>query len=56
MLLVCQRPKRASFISTVKREFGMLLQHVCQRPKRASFISTDNIQVIVRRGRAVSTP
>ena len=37
---LCQRPKRASFISTYKRKKKWQEQKMCQRPKRASFIST----------------
>ena len=41
---MCQRPKRASFISTeVTREYATLADYVCQRPKRASFISTSDL-------------
>ena len=41
---MCQRPKRASFISTVIS--GTLIEKphsLCQRPKRASFISTTGV-------------
>ena len=37
---VCQRPKRASFISTKKIITFRRKISLCQRPKRASFIST----------------
>ena len=41
VLAMCQRPKRASFISTSAYLSGDIgYRHVCQRPKRASFIST----------------
>ena len=37
----CQRPKRASFISTLRENSKISSwQIMCQRPKRASFIST----------------
>ena len=40
-LQVCQRPKRASFISTKKSaDSNPAPTKECQRPKRASFIST----------------
>ena len=39
--IVCQRPKRASFISTMNEELKTVEEGTeCQRPKRASFIST----------------
>ena len=39
-MLMCQRPERASFISTqVNLESSQILW-TCQRPERASFIST----------------
>ena len=37
---MCQRPKRAFFISTKGRKNPFLLLEKCQRPKRAFFIST----------------
>ena len=37
---MCQRPKRASFISTDEEWRKEEEQIACQRPKRASFIST----------------
>ena len=37
---MCQRPKRASFISTEVINLTPHTVNVCQRPKRASFIST----------------
>ena len=41
ILLECQRPKRASFISTQNRSaWWYIAKRWCQRPKRASFIST----------------
>ena len=41
-IAVCQRPKRASSISTVPLIVLIVLLVVCQRPKRASSISTEN--------------
>ena len=38
--MLCQRPKRASFISTDLCSRHFKADFVCQRPKRASFIST----------------
>ena len=41
VLAMCQRPKRASFISTdIRRDYDKNFKSQCQRPKRASFIST----------------
>ena len=37
---VCQRPKRASSISTISQEVKDFFEKRCQRPKRASSIST----------------
>ena len=39
--LVCQRPKRAFFISTTTLWTVTVIFAVCQRPKRAFFISTE---------------
>ena len=41
--LLFQRPKRASFISTVAERIRDIVEMGFQRPKRASFISTDTI-------------
>ena len=42
----CQRPKRAYFISTYRKEVMLLDQEEeCQRPKRAYFISTAKIRL-----------
>ena len=39
---MCQRPKRALFISTDKKRRNIMTNKMmCQRPKRALFISTD---------------
>ena len=41
MSILCQRPKRALFISTIGAIMtGTLTVYMCQRPKRALFIST----------------
>ena len=40
MPVLCQRPKRASFISTGIAVGAAAVSWLCQRPKRASFIST----------------
>ena len=37
--MMCQRPKRAFFIST-KTQIYLKVPGMCQRPKRAFFIST----------------
>ena len=43
VISACQRPKRASFISTkFVDSYVTKLAISCQRPKRASFISTNN--------------
>ena len=39
----CQRPERASFISTKQEEKIMAKEKLCQRPERASFISTKRL-------------
>ena len=40
-MMRCQRPERASFISTTKAAKKIVEEvKVCQRPERASFIST----------------
>ena len=42
---MCQRPERASFISTeFKEKTGLPTEEMCQRPERASFISTESEQ------------
>ena len=42
---MCQRPKRALFISTIKGVYeGLNSIFLCQRPKRALFISTKNLR------------
>ena len=42
---VCQRPKRAFFISTVSTDkVKDDLGEMCQRPKRAFFISTEDFE------------
>ena len=54
---MCQRPKRASSISTEQAEEtleGVLT--VCQRPKRASSISTMTTQEFILNLLFVSTP
>ena len=38
--MMCQRPERASFISTSSQRESGRLHKKCQRPERASFIST----------------
>ena len=38
---MCQRPERASFISTVLKQWLEDYYNMCQRPERASFISTN---------------
>ena len=40
METLCQRPERASFISTYTLDGIAGVKIVCQRPERASFIST----------------
>ena len=40
LLLKCQRPERAYFISTMKATIKNIETEVCQRPERAYFIST----------------
>ena len=41
IILVCQRPERAYFISTNKNDYRRLKEEAeCQRPERAYFIST----------------
>ena len=55
---MCQRPKRALFIST--GEYKHLKDgsiEVCQRPKRALFISTNDLEVMIPyQTHQVSTP
>ena len=51
----CQRPKRASFISTKMKVDHEVLEK-CQRPKRASFISTNQKKRRKRMRKMVSTP
>ena len=45
---LCQRPKRAFFISTWFMEEKRKHKNVCQRPKRAFFISTMKNNNIVK--------
>ena len=52
---MCQRPKRAFFIST-KWIALVPVAVVCQRPKRAFFISTIYEEFQLENGKAVSTP
>ena len=55
---VCQRPKRAFFISTdIWAERTKNERKLCQRPKRAFFISTNMKEKILREIKnGVSTP
>ena len=39
-MVVCQRPKRAFYISTYQDFSGLRARELCQRPKRAFYIST----------------
>ena len=48
LLLKCQRPERAYFISTMKATIKNIETEVCQRPERAYFISTSDSSVILR--------
>ena len=54
--MLCQRPERASFISTQNTLTGNSGLMVCQRPERASFISTRYIKRRKTLWRKVSTP
>ena len=40
---MCQRPRRASFISTITCTYYIYVPEKCQRPKRAFLISTRQI-------------
>ena len=37
---MCQRPERASLISTIMATLQVRIENGCQRPERASLIST----------------
>ena len=56
LYFVCQRPERASFISTHHALTIWLFDIVCQRPERASFISTGGDVGVIIPGQDVSTP
>ena len=52
----CQRPKRASSISTLSVRLYQMQLMLCQRPKRASSISTKEWNGLYFYSSEVSTP